>query len=330
MTPESAHHVGIWVIRFFGLPVVRDIVRAMTKAPPSARVEAMGLQFDSVLGMAAGVDKNADAVMGLWALGFDHVEVGTVTPQPQPGNPKPRLFRLIADRGLINRMGFNNDGMVAVKKRLERIRRHPRRPIIGVNIGKNRDTEANRAADDYRQLAAHFRDVADYLVINVSSPNTPGLRALGTADAIAPLVSAVTQEVGNVPVLVKISPDASDQEIIELATKLATLPIAGIIATNTTIGREDLVTSAREVAQMGEGGLSGHPLGGRAGDVAHLVRGTVGDEMCVIGVGGVDTGWDVHRRILAGATLVQLYTAFVYRGPGIARQIHRRMAKMTF
>jgi dihydroorotate dehydrogenase len=330
MNPESAHHVGMAVIRFFGLPVVRDIARALTKAPASARVEAMGLSFDSALGMAAGFDKNAQAVIGLWALGFDHVEVGTVTPRPQPGNPSPRLFRLIADRALINRMGFNNDGMAVVKKRLEKIRTHPRRPIIGVNIGKNRDTEGDQATDDYRQLAAHFREVADYLVINVSSPNTPGLRDLGTAKNLVPLVTAVLDEAGDTPVLVKISPDAPNQVISEVAETLATLPISGIIATNTTTGRGDLVTEASQVEQMGEGGLSGHPLATRAQEVVHLVREAVGDQMCVIGVGGVETGWDVHRRIVAGSTLVQLYTAFVYRGPGIARQIHRQMAGMNY
>lgn len=326
MNPESAHHVGMWVIRFLGLPILRNGIRALTHAPPSARVEAMGLQFQSALGMAAGFDKNAQAVMGLWALGFDHVEVGTVTPRPQAGNPAPRLFRLIADRALVNRMGFNNDGMVAVKKRLDRVRRHPRRPIIGVNIGKNRDTNVGDASDDYRQLAAWFRDVADYLVINVSSPNTPGLRDLAALTHLVPLVAGVVEESGDVPVLVKISPDATNEQISQVARQLADIPIAGIIATNTTTGREALVTAASEVERAGEGGLSGHPLADRAHEVARLVRAAVGEDMCVIGVGGVETGGDVHRRLLAGATLVQLYTGFIYRGPGIARQIHRQMA----
>jgi dihydroorotate dehydrogenase len=222
-------------------------------------------------------------------------------------------------------MGFNNDGMVRVRKRLVKVRTHPKRPIIGVNIGKNRDTDAADAVEDYRQLAAYFAEVADYLVINVSSPNTPGLRDLGTVKNIAPLVSAVVAEAGEVPVLVKISPDATDADISELATTLATLPIAGIIATNTTISREGLATAESEIRDM-QGGLSGHPLAARAQEVTHLVREAVGDDMCVIGVGGIETGWDVHRRLVAGATLVQLYTAFVYRGPGLARAIHRQVA----
>jgi len=330
MNPETAHHLGMAVIRFLGLPGLRRIVRGFTKAPDSHAVQALGLEFASPLGVAAGFDKNAEGVMGLWALGFDHVEVGTVTPRPQPGNPTPRLFRLLRDRALINRMGFNNDGMVAVKRRLETIRRGSNRPVIGVNIGKNRDTDLDDALDDYRTLAEHFADVADYLVINVSSPNTPGLRDLGQAKYLVPLVEAVVAEVGDVPVLVKLSPDATDTQLTAVVTKLATLPIAGIITTNTTTDRANLVTPAAELDSIGDGGLSGHPLAARSQEVTHLVRQLLPENMVVISVGGVETGWDVHRRQLAGATLVQLYTAFVYQGPGIARDIHRQLAGITF
>jgi dihydroorotate dehydrogenase len=330
MNPETAHHLGMAVIRFLGLPGVRQMVRRFTRPTPAEAVSAMGLSFASPLGVAAGFDKNAEGVMGLWALGFDHVEVGTVTPKPQPGNPQPRLFRLLDDRALINRMGFNNDGMVAVKNRLDKIRRLPERPVIGVNIGKNRDTELANATDDYRTLAAHLADVADYLVINVSSPNTPGLRDLGTAEHLVPLVEAVVAEAGQVPVLVKLSPDATDQQLTSVVKKLATLPIAGIITTNTTTDRSNLVTSTTELENIGDGGLSGHPLATRSQEVTHLVRQLLPDTMVVVSVGGVESGWDVHRRQLAGATLVQLYTAFVYQGPGIARAIHRQLAGITF
>jgi len=330
MNPETAHHVGMAMIRFFGVPGVRQVVRRLTKPAPAEALSAMGLPFMSPLGVAAGFDKNAEAVMGLWALGFDHVEVGTVTPKPQPGNPQPRLFRLVDDRALINRMGFNNDGMVAVKNRLEKIRRLPLRPVVGVNIGKNRDTELANANEDYRVLAKHFADVADYLVINVSSPNTPGLRDLGTAKHLVPLVEAVLAEAGDVPVLVKLSPDATDEQLAAVVKKLATLPIAGIITTNTTTDRRNLVASADELEKIGDGGLSGHPLATRAQEVTHLLRELLPDTMVVISVGGVETGWDVHRRQLAGATLVQVYTAFVYRGPGLARAIHRQLAGITF
>ena len=330
MNPETAHHLGMAVIRVCGLPGVRALVRRLTRPAQIEVVSAMGLDFASPLGVAAGFDKNAEGVMGLWALGFDHIEVGTVTPKPQPGNPQPRLFRLLDDRALINRMGFNNDGMVAVKNRLEKIRRLSTRPIIGVNIGKNRDTELANAVDDYRTLATHFADVADYLVINVSSPNTPGLRDLGTAKHLVPLVQAVLAEAGDVPVLVKLSPDATDKQLTAVVKKLATLPIAGIITTNTTTDRNNLVTSATELEAIGDGGLSGHPLATRSQELTHLVRQLLPVHMVVVSVGGVETGWDVHRRQLAGATLVQVYTAFVYRGPGIARAIHRQLAGITF
>ena len=326
MNPETAHHVGMAVIRFCGLPGVRQLVRQFTKPAPSEAVPAMGLSFASPVGVAAGFDKNAEGVMGLWALGFDHVEVGTVTPKPQSGNPAPRLFRLLQDRALINRMGFNNDGMVAVRRRLEKIRRLPIRPIVGVNIGKNRDTELSKAADDYRTLAAHFADVVDYMVINVSSPNTPGLRDLGTAKHLIPLVQAVLAEAGDVPVLVKISPDATDKQLSAVVKRLATLKIAGIITANTTTARQHLVTAPAELESIGDGGLSGHPLATRSQELTHLVRQLLPEDMLVIGVGGVESGWDVHRRQLAGATLVQLYTAFVYQGPGVARAIHRQLA----
>jgi dihydroorotate dehydrogenase len=330
MNPETAHHLGMAVIRFLGLPGLRHLVRRLTRPAPSEAVQAMGVDFASPLGVAAGFDKNAVGVMGLWALGFDHIEVGTVTPQPQTGNPQPRLFRLLADRALINRMGFNNDGMVAVKRRLEKLRRLPVRPVLGVNIGKNRDTELAHAADDYRALASHFADVADYVVVNVSSPNTPGLRDLGAATHLVPLVQAVLAEAGDTPVLVKLSPDATNKQLTDVVKKLATLPIAGIITTNTTTDRDNLVTPSTELERIGDGGLSGHPLAARSQEVTHLVRELLPENMLVVSVGGVETGWDVHRRQLAGATLVQLYTAFVYQGPGIARAIHRQLSGISF
>lgn len=325
LDPETAHHLGIAVVRVLGLPGIRHVVRRLTAAPASHAVSAMGLRFSSRLGMAAGFDKDAEAVMGLWALGFDHVEVGTITPRPQPGNPAPRLFRLVGDRALINRMGFNNHGMIQAKARLEKIVTLPARPIIGVNIGKNRDTPLESAVDDYVALTTCFRDVADYLVINVSSPNTPGLRELGSAKFLVPLVTAVLNHAGSTPVLVKLSPDATNRQIVSIAKKLATLPIAGIITTNTTVSREDLATARSVVEGIGDGGLSGHPLHVRAGEVTKLVRDAVGPDLCIVGVGGIETGWDVHRRLLLGADLVQLYTAFIYRGPGVARAIHREL-----
>jgi dihydroorotate dehydrogenase len=285
----------------------------------------MGLRFRTPFGLAAGFDKNAVAVAGLGALGFGHVEVGTVTPKAQPGNPSPRLFRLPEDKGLINRMGFNNDGVAQMASRLRSIRTLADRPIVGVNIGKNRVTPAEEATADYAYVARGIAPLADYLVVNVSSPNTPGLRALGDVRQLEPLVEAVIAEAGSTPVLVKVSPDAADEELREVAEFVASSNLAGLVATNTTVRREGLLTPAETVKRMGEGGVSGSPLASRSLEVLEMVRGAVGDK-CVISVGGVMTGSDVQARLDAGADLVQAYTAFVYRGPFLARHIEREMA----
>ena len=317
LDPEWTHEAGITVIRAAGLPGVRRLVAGgWAPSPQSAW---------TVFGLAAGFDKNAVAVAGLGALGFGHVEVGTVTPRAQSGNPAPRLFRLPQDQGLINRMGFNNDGVAQMASRLRAIRRLSDRPVIGVNIGKNRVTLAEEATADYVHVARELAGLADFLVINVSSPNTPGLRALGDVRQLEPLVEAVIEEAGATPVLVKVSPDAADEELREVAEFVASSRLAGLVATNTTVRREGLATPAVSVARMGEGGVSGAPLASRSLEVLDLVRDTVGKK-CIISVGGVMTGGDVRARLDAGADLVQAYTAFVYRGPLLARHIEREMA----
>ena len=313
------------VIRAAGLPGVRRLVAGGWSPSPRSATTVMGLRFRTPFGLAAGFDKNAVAVAGLGALGFGHVEVGTVTPQAQPGNPSPRLFRLPEDKGLINRMGFNNDGVAQMASRLRSIRTLADRPIVGVNIGKNRVTPAEEATADYAYVARGIAPLADYLVVNVSSPNTPGLRALGDVRQLEPLVEAVIAEAGSTPVLVKVSPDAADEELREVAEFVASSDLAGLVATNTTVRREGLVTPAETVKRMGEGGVSGTPLASRSLEVLGLVRGAVGDKT-VISVGGVMTGTDVQARLDAGADLVQAYTAFVYRGPFLARHIDREMA----
>lgn len=321
--PEFAHHAGMAVIRVLGVPPLSWATRALTKPDPSLRVDALGLSFSSPFGIAAGFDKNAIGVRGLAALGFGHVEVGTVTAIPQEGNPKPRLFRLIADRAVINRMGFNNEGADAAARRLARLRRGAPDTVIGVNIGKSRVVDVEDATADYVASATRLAPLADYLAVNVSSPNTPGLRGLQAVETLAPLLRAVRAASGKTPLLVKIAPDLADDEIAAIAKLAVDEDLAGIIAHNTTISRDGLTTDAATVAAIGAGGLSGAPLKERSLQVLRLVRSTVPAEFCVIAVGGVETPADVQERLEAGATLVQGYTAFLYRGPFWGREINR-------
>jgi dihydroorotate dehydrogenase len=325
--PERAHHLAVGVIRLAGLPVVGAVVHRLTRPDPSLRTEALGLVFPSPFGVAAGFDKNGEVVHGLGRLGFGHVEVGTVTAVAQPGNPRPRLFRLVRDEAVINRMGFNNAGAGAVAARLRRERSRARRPIIGANVGKSRVVEVDDAIHDYLASTRLLAPVSDYLAVNVSSPNTPGLRGLQELDRLAPLLSAVRDAAGGKPVLVKIAPDLTDEEVLRIAVLATETGLAGIIATNTTIGRDGLRTSARRIEAAGAGGLSGRPLAARSLEVLRLIRSVVPAETCVVSVGGVFDGADVAERLDAGATLVQGYTGFLYRGPLWARQINRALVQ---
>lgn len=327
MDPERAHHLVIPVIRAIGIWPIAPIARALTKPDPRLRTEALGLVFDSPFGVAAGFDKNAVMSEGLHALGFGHVEIGTVTAIAQEGNPRPRLFRLVEDRALINRMGFNNAGAAAAAERLRRSRRRPRRAILGANIGKSRVVDVEAATDDYVASTRAIAPVADYLVVNVSSPNTPGLRGLQAVQTLRPLLEAVRDAAGETPLLVKIAPDLPDDEIETIARLAVDLGLAGLVATNTTIAREPLSADPAVVEAMGAGGLSGAPLRRRSLEVLRTVRAVVPTEFCVISAGGVETADDVRERLAAGADLVQGYTAFIYRGPLWARQINRGLAK---
>jgi dihydroorotate dehydrogenase len=325
--PETAHHLAFVVIRILGAPVLRQLTRAFTRPDASLAVRALGVEFPSPFGLAAGFDKEARGIAGLGALGFGHVEVGTITGQPQPGNPQPRLFRLIPDRAVINRMGFNNAGAEACAPRIARARRARIRPIVGVNIGKTKVVPVEDAVADYlastRLLAPH----ADYLVVNVSSPNTPGLRGLQELDKLEPLLTAVRDAARGVPVLVKIAPDLTDDQALRIAELTVRLGLAGIVATNTTLSREGLVTDPAVVAAAGEGGLSGAPLASRSLAMLRLLRAAVGPELCLISVGGVTTAAEVRERLDAGATLVQGYTAFLYEGPFWARAVNRGLRR---
>lgn len=324
MDPERAHHLAFAVIAALPhVPVLGRLVERYSRPSAADGVTTMGIHFPSRFGLAAGFDKDARGIAGLGVLGFGHVEVGTITAKPQPGNERPRLFRLIPDRALINRMGFNNHGAAAAARRLERARRNPGRPVIGVNIGKSRVVDVADAVDDYLESTRLLAPFADYLAVNVSSPNTPGLRGLQELDQLRPLLTAVRDAAGRVPVLVKIAPDLTDEQIDAIAGLAVSLGLSGIIANNTTISREGLTTPAAEVSSMGAGGLSGAPVAARSLEVLRRVRAAVPADFCVIAVGGVTSEQDVQDRIDAGATLVQGYTAFLYEGPTWAARINR-------
>lgn len=325
---ETAHHLGAIVVRTAGLPGIRHVKHEFLKPISELEVKTLGLTFASPFGMAAGFDKNATMIDGLFAMGFGHVEVGTLTAQAQPGNPKPRLFRLIGDRALINRMGFNNDGAAQAAQRLRKVRQHKHRPVIGVNIGKSRVVEVENAIDDYLASTRILAPLADYLVVNVSSPNTPGLRGLQELDQLRPLLDAVKKAAGTVPLLVKIAPDLSDEEVAKISNLVVELNLDGIIATNTTLSRKGLKASDTEVERIGAGGLSGAPLAGRSLEVLRIIRANVPASLCVISVGGVTTAADVVERLQAGATLVQGYSAFIYSGPMWAARINRELKKL--
>ncbi len=319
---ETAHAIGFGLIRVAAsiAPVRWAMRTVLTVRDPVLHNTVFDVDFALPLGLAAGFDKNAEGVDAWGALGFGCVEVGTVTAHAQPGNPRPRMFRLPADRAVINRMGFNNHGSGAAADALRT--RRSRLPV-GVNIGKTKVVPAAAAAPDYAHSARLLAPLADYLVVNVSSPNTPGLRDLQAVDALRPLLSAVL-EVVSVPVLVKIAPDLSDADVDAVADLAVELGLAGIVATNTTFSRAGLRSDAD---RCGAGGLSGAPLGRRSVEVLRRLHARVGSELVLVSVGGIETAEDAWERITAGASLIQGYTGFVYAGPFWARMIHRGLAQ---
>ncbi|MFC8678793.1 quinone-dependent dihydroorotate dehydrogenase [Streptomyces griseorubiginosus] len=331
MDPEKAHHLAFrWIRLAVRIPVLRTFVAAaLAPRYRELRTEAFGLRMHGPFGLAAGFDKNAVAVDGMAMLGFDHIEIGTVTGEAQPGNPKKRLFRLVPDRALINRMGFNNEGSLAVAARLAS-REPVFKTVVGVNIGKTKVVPEAEAVGDYVKSAERLAPFADYLVVNVSSPNTPGLRNLQAVDHLRPLLAAVREAADRivahrrVPLLVKIAPDLADEDVDAVADLAVELGLDGIIATNTTIAREGLKSEASLVKETG--GLSGAPLKERSLEVLRRLYARVGDRITLVGVGGVENAEDVWQRVLAGATLVQGYSAFVYEGPFWSRAIHKGLA----
>jgi len=303
---EDAHHLGIGALSL--LDGALSLAKRL-RGPDDPALERtfFGVRFPNRIGLAAGLDKNAEALVGLFAMGFGFVEVGTVTPRPQPGNDRPRLFRVPEHHALINRMGFNNAGAHAMASRLVEL---PWRPApVGVNIGKNKDTPNERAHEDYAACARILSPLADYLVVNLSSPNTPGLRALQEPEALRRILQATRAEAGGKPVLLKIAPDLEDEAVDAAIAVAVSEGAAGLIATNTTITRPFIHPEA--------GGLSGQPLFMKSTHVLSRCRG----RLPAIGVGGVFTPEDVKAKLEAGASLVQIYTGLIYEGPGLVKRL---------
>ena len=287
----------------------------------------MGLNFPNAVGLAAGFDKDGKHIAGLAWLGFGFIEVGTVTPIAQEGNPAPRLFRLPQDKALINRMGFNNEGLDALTERLEALRRKgvPKQLVIGGNIGKNKVTPNETAANDYLICFEKLFPWVDYFVVNVSSPNTPGLRELQEKEPLTRLLNLLQDknraQKSPKPILLKIAPDLSESQLDDIADIVRTTGLAGVIATNTTISRAALSTPESQIAAIGMGGLSGVPVRARSTEVIRYLREKLGKEAVIIGVGGIDSAASAREKLNAGADLVQVYTGLVYEGPGLVKGI---------
>jgi dihydroorotate dehydrogenase len=326
LDPERAHNLGVASLRAaLSSNAIRKRVSSSMACPELLPVERFGLKFANPLGVAAGFDKNGRIVAELAALGFGSVEVGTVTLEPQSGNEKPRLFRLERDRALINRLGFNNEGAAAIRERLDGL---DPGCIVGVNIGKNRDVPPDDAAENYLATFELVHPAADYVAINVSSPNTPGLRDLQRPKQLANILGKLqdrNRELREKPVLVKIAPDLDERQLDEIVGVSEDAQIAGLIATNTTLARDGLLTKGAEKIA---GGLSGRPLAKRSTDIISKVYRRSKGQMPIIGVGGIFSAEDALDKITAGASLLQLYTGFIYGGPTIAREICRGLAEL--
>jgi dihydroorotate dehydrogenase len=329
LDPEAAHRLSLATIARVGrVAPLRAAVAAVYCVPEAGPVEAFGLRFPNRVGLAAGYDKDGEAWRGLAALGFGHIEIGTVTPEPQTGNPTPRVFRLVEERSLINRMGFPGRGAAYVAEQLHG--RTPGGPVIGVNIGKQKSTVLEEAADDYEELIDVFGPLADYLAVNISSPNTPDLRRLQERRFLGALlgkIAARREEVADrlgrrVPVLVKLAPDLTDEQLANAVDAIVEAGIDGIIATNTTVSREGLQNPLADE----EGGLSGAALTERSTRIIATIHEHTGGAIPIVGAGGIMGPQDARAKLDAGATLVQIYTGLVYEGPGLVKRILEGLA----
>jgi dihydroorotate dehydrogenase len=330
---ESVHHQVFSALKNGNkIPGVANLLKKLFDyQSPVLEKELFGIRFKNPVGLAAGFDKDAKLIDQLACLGFGFIEIGTLTPKAQPGNDKPRLFRLPKDQALINRMGFNNEGVHAA---VERLKKKKSSVVIGGNIGKNKVTANENAFDDYGYCVDALHPYVDYFVVNVSSPNTPGLRELQEKEPLQKLLLHVkrlaTQKPKPKPVLLKIAPDLTPGQLDDIVEILKVTGIDGVIATNTTISREGLTTLQEDVAQIGNGGLSGKPLAERSNEVIRYLRKNLGPAFPIIGVGGIMSVADAIEKIKAGADLIQVYTGFIYEGPGFAKEINQALAKGGF
>jgi dihydroorotate dehydrogenase len=330
---ESVHHQVFSVLKNGSkIPGVANLLKKLFDyQSPVLEKELFGIRFKNPVGLAAGFDKDAKLIDELAGLGFGFIEIGTLTPKGQPGNDKPRLFRLPKDQALINRMGFNNEGVHAA---VERLKKKKSSVIIGGNIGKNKVTPNENAFDDYGYCVDALHPYVDYFVVNVSSPNTPGLRELQEKEPLQKLLLHVkhlaAQKPKPKPVLLKIAPDLTPGQLDDIVEILKVTGIDGVIATNTTISREGLTTLQEDVAQIGNGGLSGKPLAARSTEVIRYLRKNLGPAFPIIGVGGIMSSADAIEKIKAGADLIQIYTGFIYEGPGFAKEINQALVKRGF
>jgi dihydroorotate dehydrogenase len=328
-SPEFIHHFSFKIIKIKALIISSWIWRLFYKiSNPRLEREVFGLKFDNPVGLAAGFDKDAKLFDELANFGFGFIEIGTVTPLPQEGNPKPRLFRLKEDSGIINRMGFNNEGIEAA---VARLRRKKSKIILGGNIGKNKVTPNERAVNDYEMCFEKLFPYVDYFAVNVSSPNTPGLRKLQEEEPLTSLLNRLqelnSQKDKRKPILLKIAPDLTNKQLDDIIAIVAETKIDGVVATNTTIDRSRLKTDKTKVQAIGNGGLSGTPLKARSTEVIKYLSVKSNKAFPIIGVGGIHSAEDAIEKIDAGATLVQVYTGFIYEGPAFVKRINKAILK---
>ena len=332
LDPEEAHHFTVHNLQLGGkLPLLLHLLAGDKVVHPSLHRTVFGLDFPNPVGLAAGLDKNGDVIDEMGMMGFGHVEIGTITPKPQPGNDKPRLFRLVKDSALINRMGFNNVGAEVAAQKMKRRKTNI---IVGANIGKHKVTSNEDAIRDYEYCFKTLFDFADYFVVNVSSPNTPGLRALQDNDSLAAILNSL-QDMNNrkaktKPILLKIAPDLTNEQIDDVVTVVQQTKIQGIVATNTTISRDGLSYSKEEIEKFGAGGLSGKPLTNHSTEVLRYLKSALDKSalpIALIGVGGIMNVNDAMEKFSAGADLIQLYSGFIYAGPQLIHDINKTLLR---